>query len=88
MYIALGIMFAGMLVGRLLRGHVAAGIVRRLIMAAILLLLFLLGAAIGANEDLIRRLPDLGWQSLALMFFCVGGSIACAVAIRRFLKIR
>lgn len=75
MYTALAIMLGAMLIGRILRNHIAIAAARRCIMLAIWLLLFVMGASIGANADLLRRLPQLGWQALALMCFCVAGSI-------------
>lgn len=78
MYTALLIMFVGIAAGRALAGKIGAVVLRRAVMCSIFLLLFLLGANIGANRELLADLPRLGWQALVLMLFCVGGSIFCA----------
>lgn len=81
MYIALFILFLGLPLGLLLRKRINRPFLDRIIFMAILLLLFLLGAQIGANERLFADLPNLGGQALILMLFCVAGSI---VVIRFF----
>lgn len=78
MYIALAIMFAGMLLGRILRGYLNGPLLGHLTMAAILILLFLLGVAIGGNSRVFAALPTLGAQALVLTFACLTGSILCA----------
>lgn len=75
MYIALFVMLAGMLGGRLLGRRVSQAILGRCIFMAILLLLFLLGIQIGANDSLFAALPSLGLQGALLMLSCVAGSI-------------
>lgn len=86
MYIALAIMFAGILAGRLLRRHLLGPLLGRLTMVSILLLLFLLGVAIGGNNHLLESLPRLGWQAIILMLFCVIGSIIFSVLATPFVK--
>lgn len=81
MYIALLIMLAGIVLGRLFRPCLSLYLIRKLIMAAILLLLFLLGVFIGNNRELLHNLPFIGLNSLILMLLCVSGSIAASVAI-------
>lgn len=78
MYTALLIMFAGIIAGRLFGGRLNSKFLRQAIMVAIFLLLFLLGANIGSNGQLLRDLPKLGIQALVLMLFCTGASILCA----------
>lgn len=85
MYIALGVMILGMAIGWLFNNRLNQAVLQRLTLGAIFLLLFLLGLAIGANQDLLSRLPSLGLQALALMLAGVGGSIAAALFIKRFL---
>lgn len=83
MYIALGIMLCGMLVGRLLRGRLRPEALRRWIFLAILLLLFFLGIAVGGNAQLVRDLPHLGGAALVLALGGIGGTLVCAVLLRR-----
>lgn len=82
MYIALGIMLCGMLVGRMLGGRLAQESLRRWIFFAIMLLLFFLGVAVGSNERLVRDLPHLGGAALVLAFGAVSGTLVCAAFLR------
>lgn len=82
MYIALSIMICGMLAGRILRGRLRAEALRRWIFLAIMLLLFLLGVAVGGNERLVRDLPRLGGAALTLALGALGGTLACAALLR------
>ena len=82
MYTALSIMLCGMLAGRLLRGRLSAEALRRGIFLAIMLLLFLLGVAVGGNEKLVRDLPALGGAALTLALGALGGTLVCAALLR------
>ncbi|WP_165076148.1 MULTISPECIES: LysO family transporter [unclassified Desulfovibrio] len=82
MYTALGIMLCGMLAGRLLRGRLREEALRRWIFLAIMLLLFLLGVAVGGNERLVRDLPHLGGAALTLALGALGGTLAFAALLR------
>ena len=82
MYTALGIMLCGMLAGRLLRGRLREEALRRWIFLAIMLLLFLLGVAVGGNERLVRDLPHLGGAALTLALGALGGTLVCAALLR------
>ena len=86
MYTALLIMMAGIILGRLSRNWLSLRFIRKLIMAAILLLLFLLGVSIGSNKQILHNLPFIGVNSLILMLFCVAGSIAASVSISPLLR--
>lgn len=82
MYIALGILIGGMIAGRLLRGQGWLAAARRGVFPAVLLLLFLLGVAVGGNAALVRELPRLGGGALLLMLGGVGGSVFCVCLLR------
>lgn len=82
MYIALGILIGGMIAGRLLRGQGWLAATRRGVFPAVLLLLFLLGVAVGGNAALVRELPRLGGGALLLMLGGVGGSVFCVCLLR------
>ena len=81
MYTALSIMICGMIAGRILRGCLRAEVLRRWIFLAIMLLLFLLGVAVGGNERLVRDLPRLGGAALTLALGALGGTLACAALL-------
>lgn len=78
MYIALLIMFGGFLLGRLGIVNFSEKVLNQALLFSIFLLLFLLGAGIGSNENLLVDLPRLGLQAALLMLFCTGGSILCS----------
>ncbi len=75
MYTALGLMFLGIFVGFAMRRLVALLPFQAVIFTAVLFLLFLLGAQIGANQRLFADLGHLGLQALVLAVFCMAGSI-------------
>ena len=81
MFTALGILFLGILLGRIARNLLSRPLLSRLTMASIFLLLFLLGVAIGANHELLASLPKIGLQSLGIMLCCVVGSIIVSAVI-------
>lgn len=77
MFIVIGIMFAGIGIGFLLRNRKLPGI-SQLTIGLIWLLLFLLGLEVGYNEDLIRNLHALGLEALLLAAAGVLGSVLLA----------
>ena len=83
MYAALLIMICGFILGRFFPALVPPRIVRRAVFAAIILLLFLLGASIGINSELLSNLPRLGLGALIIMLCCTGGSIVCAFLLTK-----
>lgn len=87
MYTALSILLGAMLLGRFMRAMLSVTLLKKCTMGSILLLLFLLGAAIGHNSQILRNLPFIGLNSLFLMLFCVAGSVAFATAIKPFLRV-
>ena len=67
MITVVAIMAIGILVGYLLRQkRKLIGFLERLTTWAIYLLLFLLGIAIGTNEEIIRNLPTLGGRAFII----------------------
>lgn len=77
MFIVIGIMFAGIGTGFLLRNRKLPGL-SQLTMGLIWLLLFLLGLEVGHNETLIRNLHALGLEALLLAIAGVLGSVIAA----------
>ena len=86
MFVAIGLMFLGILLGFLLRGRRLAAALSRCVAPAIVLLLFALGISVGGNNTLMGALPELGSAALLLTLFGVGGSFVCALCIRRFFR--
>ena len=68
-------MFAGLLVGLLLRKVDIKDKVNRCVFAATLALLFLLGCEVGANEQIISNIGKLGGQALIFATMATLGSI-------------
>ena len=83
MNLAICVLLGGILLGRLLRGALSLGLLRKLSMGAILLLLFLLGASIGMSGEIMGKLGPLGADALLLALFCLAGSIAASVLLSR-----
>ena len=86
MFVAIGLMFLGILLGFLLRGRRLAAALSRCVAPAIVLLLFALGISVGGNSTLMGASPELGSAALLLTLFGVGGSFVCALCIRRFFR--
>ena len=76
MFTVVIIMAAGMLAGYLLRKHKKLiSLSEKLVMWAIYLLLFLLGVAIGLNDQILERFADFGLLAMAITIGGVAGSI-------------
>ncbi|MFN2394766.1 MAG: LysO family transporter [Bacteroidales bacterium] len=76
MFIVVIIMTAGILAGFLLRKHKKIiSFSEKLVMSAIYLLLFLLGVAIGVNDEIIERFAEMGWLAFLITLGGIGGSI-------------
>lgn len=86
MYIALAVMFLGIFSGLALRKYLAKIPIQGIVFAAVLALLFLLGAQIGANERLFSDLPRLGGIALLFACFCMSGSIAAVWLCSRLMR--
>ena len=84
MITVVAIMAIGILVGYLLRQkRKLIGFLERLTTWAIYLLLFLLGIAIGTNEEIIRYLLTLGGRAFIISVAGVLGSILLSWATYR-----
>ncbi len=86
MFVAIGLMFLGILLGFLLRGRRLAAAFSRCVTPAIMLLLFTLGISVGGNSTLMGALPELGSAAMLLTLCGVGGSFVCVLCIRRFFR--
>lgn len=83
MFTVIGIMFAGITLGYLLRKQSLSWI-NRAIMTLIWLLLFLLGIEVGQNEQIIRSLPTLGMEAFIIAIVCVLGSCLTAWGLWKY----
>lgn len=84
MFTPIGLMLLGMAFGFGLRKVACLERVSRAITPTILLMLFVLGVAVGGNKTLMANLPALGGRALALTLAGVAGSMIAVVCIRRF----
>ena len=84
MFTVIGIMFAGIAAGYLLRKIELLQKIGKPISYTILLLLFLLGISVGANKDIVDNLATLGGQA----FLLVGSVLAGWGVYRLFFKER
>lgn len=86
MITVVAIMAIGILLGYLLRRKKKLiELFERLTTWAIYLLLFLLGVAIGTNEEIIKNLPTLGGRAFIISIAGVLGSILLSWALYRLL---
>lgn len=76
-------MLGGVLVGYLLRKK-KTGWISGFIMIAIWILLFLLGIAVGHNDEILNNLDTIGWQALVLSVGGVLGSVVLASVVYRY----
>lgn len=86
MFTVIGIMVTGILTGYLLRNQAFIKKVNKAITVTIILLLFLLGIAVGANQQIMSNLSVIGLQAGMLSIGGVLGSVVCAWAVYRFYK--
>ena len=80
MFIVVIFIFAGIALGRLLRGRRTAWL-SRLLTVLIWLLLFLLGLEVGSNRQLIASLPTLGAEAAVIAPVIAGGDLCGCVAL-------
>lgn len=84
MFIVIGIMFGGIAVGYLLRKVELLQKIGKPISYTILLLLFLLGISVGANEAIVNNLATLGGQAFLIAFAGTMGSVLAAWGVYHF----
>ncbi|MDD3041122.1 LysO family transporter [Bacteroides sp.] len=87
MFIIIGIMLTGMLIGYLLRSKRLTWI-HKIITFLIWLLLFLLGIDVGGNEAIMKGLHTLGLEALIITLAAVIGSTLLAWGLWYLLYIR
>lgn len=87
MFIIIGIMLTGMLIGFLLRSKRLTWI-HKIITFLIWALLFLLGIDVGGNKAIIKGLHTLGLEAVVITLAAVIGSTLCAWGLWYLLYIR
>lgn len=81
MFTVIGIMFGGIAVGYLFRKIELLQKIGTTISYTILLLLFLLGISIGANDAIVKNLTTLGGQAFLIALAGTLGSLLAAWAV-------
>lgn len=84
MFTVIGIMFGGIAIGYLLRKVELLQKIGKPISYTILLLLFLLGISVGANEAIVSNLTTLGGQAFLLALAGTLGSVLAAWGVYYF----
>ena len=84
MFIIIGLMLTGMLLGYLLRKRDLKKI-HQIITLLIWLLLFILGIEVGSNEQIIKGLHTIGLEAVILTLGGTLGSVIAACALWRAL---
>ena len=84
MFIIIGLMLTGMLLGYLLRKRDLKKI-HQIITLLIWLLLFILGIDVGSNEQIIKGLHTIGLEAVILTLGGTLGSVIAAWALWRAL---
>ena len=87
MFVIIGIMLTGMLIGYLLRNKRLSWI-HRIITLLIWLLLFLLGIDVGGNAAIIRGLHTIGLEAFIITLAAVIGSTLAAWGLWYLIYIR
>lgn len=77
MFIVIGFMLAGILIGYFLRKRKLV-FIHRIILTLIWLLLFLLGWEVGANDSVVRQFGKLGFDAFVLATAGTIGSVLAA----------
>ena len=78
MFIVIGIMLAGIATGYLFRKVNLLQNIGKLIFFSVILLLFLLGLSVGANDTIVNNLSTLGFQAFLIAFAATLGSVLAA----------
>ena len=85
MLLPISLIFAGILLGILLRRTAIPGIAGRIVTTVVVLLLFAMGCAIGRNRTVMDNLPRLGLDAFILATASVAGSVIAVLLISRYL---
>lgn len=78
-------MLAGILAGYAFRRGRALRHINKLIFAATALLLFLMGASIGADKAILNAMASIGAKAAIIAVFAMTGSLLAAWCLSRFI---
>ena len=76
MFTIIGTMFTGIILGYIFRN--LDFLKKKTISYTIILLLFIMGLSVGANDRIIENLGSFGWQAAIIAFSATCGSIIAA----------
>ena len=76
----------GLLLGKAVSGFGKDKLASKFTLAGVMLLLFVMGAQIGSNPDVLRELPRIGAQAALMAVLCVLGSLTFSLPLRRLKK--
>lgn len=85
MFIVIGIMLVGVLVGYMLQQQEWLQHIGKVITTLIWLLLFLLGIEVGGDERIIKGIHTLGIEAFVLTLGGLAGSVFCAWMLWRYI---
>lgn len=71
----------GLFIGKLIRKYGLSKQIGYFTLAGVMGLLFVMGALIGSNPEVLLNLPTLGGQALLLAVFCSLGSVLLSLPL-------
>lgn len=83
MFKIIGIIIAGVLVGRIFDSKIKPKQVSVVLTVIICLLLLILGISVGANDNIISNLGTLGYNALIIALGSVLGSVIIALLLNK-----
>ncbi len=85
MFIVIGLMLSGVLIGYLFRSKKTLKWVGKALSIAIFALLFLLGISVGVNKQIMDNLATLGVEAMVITLGALAGSLLFAWLIYKYL---
>ena len=84
MFTVISIFFGGIILGYIFKNISVLQKLGKPIFTTVLILLFILGISIGANEEIVRNFASLGSQALILALAGTLGSVCLALLVNQF----
>lgn len=84
MFTVISIFFGGIILGYVFKNISVLQKLGKPIFTTVLILLFILGISIGANEEIVRNFASLGSQALILALAGTLGSVCLAKLVYHF----
>lgn len=73
---------AGIAIGRVWRGGQGLKHVSKATLAGVALLLFIMGAQIGSDQEVLGNLPTLGGKALVFAVLSIAGAVIASLPLR------